>query len=403
MKRILAIILFLLGALAGSPAALALEPEVLSPWQEGYLDIHNISTGKGDATFIVMPDGTKMLIDAGDMTGSRFICPAFPSDSLAPGEWIARYIKHFGAAAPGPADKVDYFSLTHFHEDHFGCAQALKPGPHYGICGIMEVAQSIRFGKIVDREYPDYTVRDGVKGDAAKREYIKFVRYQADSCGVAAEKFVIGSRRQFAMVHDPSAYRGAFEIRGIAGSGYISTGRGLGKRPFVENDTLTLDENMYSTAILLRYGDFTYYNGGDLGGGIYGAYSSHRDFESQIADLIGPVTVMKADHHAWKEVMNPYFLWKTRPRAILVQCSHVNHPWKDTVRRMLDPLLPVVPEIYVTTESGRSQIGEELFSALKPAGHIVVRVYPGGGCWQIFVLDNTSEEFRIKYESELNE
>ncbi|MDD2726949.1 MAG: hypothetical protein PHO17_06555, partial [Proteiniphilum sp.] len=39
----------------------------LTPWRKGYLDIHFISTGRGNASFILMPDGTTMLIDAGDL------------------------------------------------------------------------------------------------------------------------------------------------------------------------------------------------------------------------------------------------------------------------------------------------------------------------------------------------
>jgi len=34
-----------------------------------------------------------------------------------------------------------------------------------------------------------------------------------------------------------------------------------------------------------------------------------------------------------------------------------------------------------------------------PDGHIVVRVYEGGGRFQVFVLDDRSEDYRIIYES----
>jgi hypothetical protein len=36
---------------------------------------------------------------------------------------------------------------------------------------------------------------------------------------------------------------------------------------------------------------------------------------------------------------------------------------------------------------------------LMPDGHIVVRVYEGGGRFQVFVLDDRSEDYHIIYES----
>ena len=37
----------------------------LRPWRPGMLDIHHISTGRGDSTLIVGPDGSTVMIDAG--------------------------------------------------------------------------------------------------------------------------------------------------------------------------------------------------------------------------------------------------------------------------------------------------------------------------------------------------
>ena len=34
----------------------AASQEYLPKWQEGYMDIHTIATGRGDATLVVMPD-----------------------------------------------------------------------------------------------------------------------------------------------------------------------------------------------------------------------------------------------------------------------------------------------------------------------------------------------------------
>ena len=41
--------------------------KVLPAWKEGYLDIHAINTGQGECTFFILPDGTTMLVDAGEI------------------------------------------------------------------------------------------------------------------------------------------------------------------------------------------------------------------------------------------------------------------------------------------------------------------------------------------------
>lgn len=46
-------------------ATLAWAQSTLPPWTPGTLDIHQISTGRGNAAFFILPDGTTMLVDAG--------------------------------------------------------------------------------------------------------------------------------------------------------------------------------------------------------------------------------------------------------------------------------------------------------------------------------------------------
>src|SRR5690625_7489728 len=69
--------------------------EELPKWEEGYLDIHHINTGRGDCTFFILPDGTTMIIDAGDHNrpdGPREFS-ILPNDKKTPGECIVKYIK----------------------------------------------------------------------------------------------------------------------------------------------------------------------------------------------------------------------------------------------------------------------------------------------------------------------
>src|ERR1041384_5179334 len=53
---------------ATSPVATPAAPEVGKPlpaWSRGMLDIHQISTGRGNSALFIFPDGTTMLVDAG--------------------------------------------------------------------------------------------------------------------------------------------------------------------------------------------------------------------------------------------------------------------------------------------------------------------------------------------------
>ena len=108
-------------ALDGSSPSAQAVPSSLPPWTRGTLDIHQISTGRGNAALIVLPDGTTVLVDAG------------PG-----GDVIAHYIERMLAPAPV---RLDYAVLTHFHSDHVG--------------GIAEVGERAPIGTIVDRGY-DY-------------------------------------------------------------------------------------------------------------------------------------------------------------------------------------------------------------------------------------------------------
>src|SRR5918995_432400 len=95
-------------ALASTPGDAQTVGAALPLWTAGTLDIHHINTGRGNATFFRLPDGTTMLVDAGDggpppPRGT----PPRPDASQPPAEWIARYVRAMGAT------QIDYGYLTH--------------------------------------------------------------------------------------------------------------------------------------------------------------------------------------------------------------------------------------------------------------------------------------------------
>src|SRR4051812_42713001 len=72
--------------------------QFLPPWEKGMMDIHFISNGVGNCAFYILPDGTTLLIDAGeeDPTSARVNSPRntprYPNYSKLGHEWHIDYI-----------------------------------------------------------------------------------------------------------------------------------------------------------------------------------------------------------------------------------------------------------------------------------------------------------------------
>ena len=71
-----------------------IEQESYPAWEEGQMEIHHINTASGECVFCIFPDGTNMIIDAGDLGTQRdpVHTTTLPNDSKQAGEWIGRYI-----------------------------------------------------------------------------------------------------------------------------------------------------------------------------------------------------------------------------------------------------------------------------------------------------------------------
>jgi hypothetical protein len=72
-------------------------------WSEGHLDIHFINSGRGECCFYILPDGTTLLVDAGEVvaiykpnsTDGDAAVEQKPNASTRPYMVYANYIKHF--------------------------------------------------------------------------------------------------------------------------------------------------------------------------------------------------------------------------------------------------------------------------------------------------------------------
>jgi len=399
LKNVLLIISFCIfsGHLKAQPKV----GDVFPMWSEDYLDIHHINTGKGECAFFILPDGTTMLVDAGETQRIKpRVTDQKPNDSRTPGEWIMRYIKYTMQSLP--KTKLDYVLLTHFHDDHIGElypeAKTSKSGA-YKLTGITTIAENIPFGKLVDRGWPDYNWPEPSNDDYVKN-YVQFVKWSEKNAGVQVEQFRVGANKQFALVNNPGKYPN-FEIRNIAANGHIWTGVGTNERNhFSEMKDLQENErpgeNQCSIAFRLSYGKFDYFNGGDITAGESGHW---LDVETPVSLVTGPVDVCLANHHAYYDAMSFSFIRALRPRVHIIQSWSPSHPSPSVLARMMSTsIYPGQRDIFATNimEATKVVIGSRLNNLKSQQGHIIIRVNPGGETYMIYILHDSEENFKIK-------
>lgn len=369
---------FILSHLDDAPAAM------LPEWQEGMLDIHFISTGSGNASFMVMPDGTTMLVDAGDLKRPDVRAPQRkPSTSKSVGEWIADYIRQF--SPDGKDTELDYALITHFHGDHIGHeANAHGTGPGgYALSGITEVGTLIPIHKLVNRD-------ETIPGMPAFCR--DFIEWQCKNNGMVHETARVGSSDQFALTRDKSSYPD-FNIRVLFSHGQVAARKGEKVAAKLYKKGKSTSENNLSVGIRLDYGKFNFYTGGDISGvGSTGA-TTDEGMESLAARLIGPVDVAVLNHHGNRDTQSCEYISAVRPRVWIGACWGVRHPGEETIRRLSNRSLYDGDRDIYTTYMGnatREFMGRYLSDYKSLAGHIVVRVAPGGDSYDVYVLNDGS-------------
>jgi hypothetical protein len=243
----------------------------LAGWQPGTLDIHQISSGRGNAGLYVFPDGTTMLVDAGELPiKSPQHTPDRPDNTRPAGERIVRYVRHALAHDRQPA--LDYVILTHFHDDHMGAPSDKSPAASSGadkLAGLTQVGESLPIGKLLDRGWPDYNYPQQLE-DRATKNYRAFVKWQTEHKKLKVERFVPGRSDQVVLCRDAKKYPN-FQFRNVGANGEIWTGEGTATHKyFPPLKTVPRgfwpSENMCSISFRLSYGKFDYFNGGDIPG-----------------------------------------------------------------------------------------------------------------------------------------
>lgn len=373
----------------------------LPNWEEGYLDIHAINTGRGESTLLIFPDGTTMLVDAAGslISATDDIPPPLqkPNSNVSPGLAIANYTKHFIKTA---SNKINYLLLTHFHDDHMGSYSAdlpLDPTGTFRMGGITEVGVAISVDKIIDRGYPEYSFPRDLTSNARVANYIKFVDWAKAAYNATAEQFSVGKNDQIVLVENPSKYTD-FEIRNLVSNGVVWTGIGTGSVNTLPSGSEIVaadgNENILSVGFVLSYGKFDYFTGGDLQ---YNGRSTHswKDIEAPVAAVVPEVDVMKANHHATAHCNGTAILNSLSPQTVII------HPWRDVHPNIetLDRMFTANNDCQIfstnMTEANKIRLWKNIDRLKAIQGHIVVRVSPGGNEYYVYVLDDSNENYKV--------
>ncbi|NLP12031.1 hypothetical protein GX408_16655 [bacterium] len=378
----------------------------LSRWEKGFLDIHFISTGRGNSAFYVMPDGTTLLVDMGELPSNNDGrgSPAVPDSSKSAAQWVADYIQQFHPDEKKAA--LDYALITHYHGDHMGSAreaQQTHQEGKYKLFGITELGSIIPIRKLIDRGY-DHPLdfreaakepRSGsMRGLGQFEDYWKFIEYQKKTNGLVYEKFRVGSVSQFQLIK--SREYADFTIKNLFANGdvagiYDTT---VAVRKFKKGEMV--DENNLSCGIKISYGKFDFYTGGDIPGIGHTGEADFFSMESYAAPVIGQVDVATLNHHGNRDSQNEYFVRTLQPRVWIGQSWTVRHPGEEVVRRITSRFVyPGERDLFTNFlhPANRTFLGsmaEEHYQST--SGHIVLRVQVKGDQYDIFILDDKTTE-----------
>jgi beta-lactamase superfamily II metal-dependent hydrolase len=277
---------------------------------DGALQIIAFDVGQADAT-LVLYKGRSLLIDCGAPMGQ-------------PQRASQRIPRRLDALVG--SRRIDYFLVTHYHQDHFG-GPGHRPNQHEpaGIFSLIE-RDGLTIGTVLDRGFYSASAKGSsqLNYERAIGEWI--------AAGVASARREVRAGELIDMGE-------GLEVKVItsAANGYLDRLHTLYPTWVDENPP---SENDYSIGLKLTLGDFEMFTAGDLSGHNVVRHfgpksSSYNDIETQVAGNIGAVEVYRASHHGSENSSNPCFAEVLHPLVTIFSTGYngYGHPAAAVYRR----------------------------------------------------------------------
>jgi len=283
------------------------------------LEIHYINVSWGGSVLVKGPDGTTVLLEAGNT-----------------GRGTARVVPYLQSIGIMPANGLDYTIVGHQHCDHLG-----------GLDEVINAGYNVRIKNYYNGSSTTSTCVTGWNSAAATTTAGAPV---APPVGTVIQ---LGNGARLTIV----ARNGS-----IIGGGSVSVS----------------DENDRSIAVLIQYGGFDYVWASDMGGGnideaCTGRFtSSQTDVESSVIQAISPggafplissggIDVLNVNHHGSESSTNKNWMNLSQPAVAVIstgagQSTGWDFPRKDVVENVLlsqaTACITVPPALVLQTEEG---------------------------------------------------